>query len=140
MLRVERNFEEVLAQRRKAAQSGGDEQPVEDVRRLEGAILETFAGMNWAIARRANLSFSEMSRRSISRYLARFDAIYTLNQDLLLEFHYDPRLIDPTRWIGHVFPGVTIPHEWRIASNEEVLSNDHDWKAVSLGGPASADF
>jgi hypothetical protein len=45
------------------------------------------------------------SKRSILEFLPKFDAIFTLNQDLLLEFHYnfDHR---PSRWIGSYYPGI----------------------------------
>src|SRR5207244_4449045 len=36
----------------------------------------------------------------------RFDAIYTLNQDLLLELHYRPDRFPNPRWEGSYYPGL----------------------------------
>lgn len=51
----------------------------------------------------------------VAEYLARFDAIFTLNQDLLLERHYlnqNVGLAQSRRWSGFQLPGVRVlnPH------------------------------
>jgi SIR2-like domain len=66
----------------------------EQYRVLKKAILESFQEMNLALANRGTLEFSNIRRFSAKGFLARFDAIYTLNQDLLLELLYDPLLED----------------------------------------------
>jgi hypothetical protein len=43
---------------------------------------------------------------SVTAFLGRFDAIFTLNQDLLLELLYDPQLESPRRWNGRFWPGI----------------------------------
>jgi len=57
----------------------------------------------------------------VSTFLAKFDAIFTLNQDLLLEHHYidqyDISLTDGRRWNGMQLPGMT-----RIASQEPLYA------------------
>jgi hypothetical protein len=48
-----------------------------------------------------------MPRRSFKMFLAQFDAIFSLNQDLLLERHYLPVFVQ-TRWDGVVCPGTRL--------------------------------
>jgi hypothetical protein len=46
---------------------------------------------------------------SIQKFLVRFDAIFTLNQDLLIEVHYNNQnvvLWQGTRWQGYELPGM----------------------------------
>jgi hypothetical protein len=76
--------------------------------RLKRAVLGSFREMNLALAKRVNFSFSNSFAFSVTRFLARFDAIFTLNQDLLLELHYDPQLADSRqpRWNSCEFRGV----------------------------------
>jgi SIR2-like domain len=75
---------------------------------LQHAIYASFRAMNLALANRADFNFSNDRHYSVNGFLARFDAIYTLNQDLLLELHYDPSLEDTRhpRWNARFFPGV----------------------------------
>lgn len=122
MLRVYRNFEEVLGQRRRDAREGISSQ-AEDVEALERAIRDTFRDMNKAFAEMPSLNFSNMFGFSVSRFLHQFDAIFSLNQDLLLELNYDTGyecFSGPVRrWQGHQFPGVRISTEWRAASKQD---------------------
>jgi hypothetical protein len=76
--------------------------------RLKTAVLESFREINLALAKRVQFNFSNDRAFSVNRFLARFDAIYTLNQDLLLELHYDPSLEDSRqpRWNARYFPGI----------------------------------
>jgi hypothetical protein len=114
MLRVGRNFEDVLELRRSHAREPNNEQAQEDVRQLEPAIRETFRDMNLTFSRLSGLSFSTDADRSVDTYMAAFDGIYTLNQDLLLEFQYDAR----GRWEGWYCPGVTTPCNWKTEDRE----------------------
>lgn len=52
---------------------------------LQRAVYESFRAMNLALASRTDFNFSNDRRRSMNGFLARFDAIYTLNQDLLCD-------------------------------------------------------
>ena len=49
---------------------------------------------------------SNDNERAVQRFLGRFDAIFTLNQDLLLELYYDPTLYHLGRWNGTCCPGI----------------------------------
>jgi hypothetical protein len=83
--------------------------------KFEDAISYVFDQMNRSYAGLGNLDFGSRHGYSIQAFLARFDAIFTLNQDLLLELSYQiPAGID---WNGYQFPGMVQPEpsakEWR---------------------------
>jgi len=123
LLRLSGNFEQVLAARRALAErEPSNEQALEDVRRLEEAILTSFASVNAALARLPDLRLSGTSdmRCSIRQFLARFDAIFTLNQDLLLELHYDGMGLESRgRWQHYYFPGIVLTRGWLRERREE---------------------
>jgi len=103
------NFEDALSEiqeQYKADPSGANRARLE---RMQGAVMATFRAMNEAFARRPGMEFSNERQFSIIDFLARFDAIFTLNQDLLLELHYNIDLHEPRRWNGHHFPGMRPP-------------------------------
>ena len=116
MLRRDGNFERVLGARREvAAREPDNRQAAEDLIQLQSAIMKTFQEMNTTLAERRHFSFSQEGRCSMRRFLARFDAIFSLNQDLLLELHYDGMHLESNgRWGGYDFPCIKIPHDWRI--------------------------
>lgn len=78
----------------------------EQYQALKRAILESFQEMNLALANRRTLEFSNSRRFSVKGFLARFDAIYTLNQDLLFELLYDPLLEDRSPRRSCYSPGI----------------------------------
>lgn len=79
---------------------------------MEAAIRQMFEDMNRGFfANRQTFEFSNDRSNSVSQFLARFDAIFSLNQDLLLELGYcqvEPRQAISTRrvWSGLEFPGM----------------------------------
>lgn len=79
------------------------------LRTLQACVLRAFQGMNDAFLAMPGMEFQQFRESMLSTFLARFDAIFTLNQDLLLEHHYVPQvaLIDPRRWNGAQLPGMT---------------------------------
>ena len=78
---------------------------------LERAIDQMFADMNRAFIERAAFEFQNQIAYQIGPSLTRFDAIFTLNQNLLLERHYFANdgyfIAAPRRWIGPALPGLT---------------------------------
>ncbi|MCW0159670.1 SIR2 family protein [Burkholderia pseudomallei] len=83
----------------------------EPIQLLEAAISDSFRAMNMSFAaQRLQFEFGQEARSSITDFWARFDAIFTLNQDILLELHYDPTLTR-RRWAGIQWPGVA-PAGW----------------------------
>jgi len=74
---------------------------------LTKCVIEMFEDMNSGFPK--SFEFSNMSSQSVGEFLARFDAIFTLNQDLLLETHYlsfDLSLRNSRRWDGAALPGL----------------------------------
>jgi hypothetical protein len=79
----------------------------EDTDRLSeftSAIAEIFNGMNNQFAN-VNFEFQNEVRYMVRAFLERFDAIFTLNQDGLLEHQYFPGFVGG-RWNGAQLPGV----------------------------------
>jgi len=79
---------------------------------LQSALAGMFNAMDNAFATTAFESTND-SRFMIRTFLVRFDAIFTLNQDLLLERHYlddNVALSSARRWSGWQMPGLKLLH------------------------------
>lgn len=74
--------------------------------KLQSAVRRMFSDMNEAIAK--GFELDKAKEGSIGALLARFDAIFTLNQDLLLESIYVDRAeeVSAGRWKGARLPGM----------------------------------
>ncbi|MGO9413417.1 MAG: hypothetical protein ACLQCB_22040 [Spirochaetia bacterium] len=76
---------------------------------LQSAITRMFADMNRAFLNLIDWEFSADRESKVQVFLARFDAIFTLNQDIFLEKHYcndNVMLLGARRWSGAYFPGL----------------------------------
>jgi len=76
---------------------------------FQTAITRMFEDMNRAFFEITNWEFQNFKPRMISTFLARFDAIFTLNQDVLLEHYYfngNIALSDVRKWVGPQLPGM----------------------------------
>jgi hypothetical protein len=58
------------------------------LRRLQAAVSKVFELMNRAFFAAPGIEFQQDIARTLRSFLVRFDAIFTLNQDVLLEHHY----------------------------------------------------
>jgi hypothetical protein len=75
---------------------------------FQSAVIQMFNHMNDGFFK-MSFEFQQSLEMSIGRFLARFDRIFTLNQDLLLEHHYidnNVALLSNTRWNGSELPGM----------------------------------
>jgi len=92
------------------------------LRRLQNAVLKVFEQMNQAFFDAPGMEFQQHIDRLLRTFLVRFDAIFTLNQDVLLEHHYfrHIELAGPRRWNGPQLPGLL-----RIPNN--AASTDPSW-------------
>jgi hypothetical protein len=104
---------------------------------LESAIKDTFDSMNKGL-RRSNLEFSQDRLNSISLFLTKFDVIFTLNQDLFLEYHYMNSNIElnaPQRFNGPALPGMLPEHPVQLGSwaDTDWLPNPREEFSVSEG-------
>jgi hypothetical protein len=80
-------FEVALEELRKTAQRDRSQEPL--VTAFESALTRMFEAMNAGYGSQAfEFSDSMVDRRPVQSFLSRFTAIFTLNQDLLLERHY----------------------------------------------------
>jgi hypothetical protein len=91
---------------------------------LQTAVSTMFKAMNIGFQGVQMLNFTNNGAGSVSRFLTRFDSIFTLNQDVLLELHYVNDNVSlecdrQPRWIGSDLPGMqrAIPTEARITNS-----------------------
>src|SRR5437870_10543087 len=97
-------FEAALEDQRTQAVRFPSPATIDPMQRLEDAIRGMFADIDKAFAEIDDFNFGVTSHDSITGLLTRFDAIFTLNQDLLLERHY---LVDTMSKLLH-------PRDWQI--------------------------
>jgi hypothetical protein len=102
------NFEDVLSQVQSTyvATKTGENQ--DRLNAMQDALSDVFGRMNLHLADR-QFEFSNDIAHSIQKFLARFDAIFTLNQDLLIEVHYNNQNVAlwyGTCWQGYELPGL----------------------------------
>jgi hypothetical protein len=77
---------------------------------IQSSIQRLFSDMNSALLTIGAFEFQQHRNYQVATTLARFDAIFTLNQDLLLEHHYlndNVSLLSNGRWNGYQLPGLT---------------------------------
>lgn len=129
LLRSNGNFELTLAALQNDAR-GGNQAAEERLTHFETAIRDTFDEMNRVFADNGGINTGPDRTNTVSSFLARFETVYTLNQDLLLELHYSNELTEPRKWVGLNFPGVTPPAQWQ--------GQDLRAKAVSTWTPGTA--
>lgn len=132
-----KGFEEALAKLQAPMQSGKTNPSLV---KLQSAIIKMFSDMDAGFV---NVSFENREQpkdQTVAKFLSRFDAIYTLNQDLLLERRYLSKSISEynEKWSDYQMPGMvrgqgfkegkhTGPHigKWYVRRdcNIEILPN-----------------
>ena len=76
---------------------------------LQAAVIAMFNDMNEGFNGIDDWEFSNKMDSQIATFLTKFEAIFTLNQDLLIEKHYlsaTPELRRKDRWDGVAMPGL----------------------------------
>jgi hypothetical protein len=112
--RYEKNFENALSEVQREFLSAPSSSEVKArLNKLQGAIAAMFERINAGFEPPAPFEFSNDLHYSISRLLARFDAIFNLNQDVLLELRYAPQVLSAStaRLSGLEMPGITPVHD-----------------------------
>ena len=110
---VNSGIEAVLSELQEAYLRGGSTAAKRDVDDMQAAVLLMFQTMDDALQETAFELQNEI-RFLVRAFLIRFDAIFTLNQDCLLERHYlndNVRLGSPDRWQGWRIPGMIRVHD-----------------------------
>jgi hypothetical protein len=104
LLRRDRNFEDVLA----ALQNATDTEGTRRCATLTSVLVGMFneMGLNF-MQRDFEFRSPPEIQYSLTTFLSRFDAIFTLNQDTLLEQKYVP-LVGPPRWGRCHTPGMKL--------------------------------
>jgi hypothetical protein len=74
--------------------------------RFQRAVIDLFSRLNKTFVTMTDFEFNTDVKFSVKHFLARFDAIFSLNQDLLLEIHYMPTFSPFGRWNGVALPGM----------------------------------
>jgi hypothetical protein len=121
------NFEEALTELQNEVATSARPGTAERLQKLETAIVDAFAAMNRNLGA-ASFNFSNDLKYSLPEFLVLFDAIFTLNQDLLLEKHYlyPPQIIALTgarRWLGGCLLGIDeIPNPAQTALYDPLLA------------------
>lgn len=101
-------FEAVLADLQEEHTKSGRTTPEPNLANLQSAIMRMFNDMNEAFSRSEfQFEFINLRKYQVREFLVRFDAIFTLNQDTLLEQHYLNGSIELSqRWNGWQIPGM----------------------------------
>ncbi|OIQ93598.1 hypothetical protein GALL_244460 [mine drainage metagenome] len=114
LLNRAQGFESALAQVQREYALRSTEANLANLQALQKAIRKMFADMDAGFAALPSLDFPDRRGHhnvefKISGFLGRFDAIFSLNQDLLLERHYqngDLVTALPRKWSGRERPGL----------------------------------
>jgi hypothetical protein len=102
-------FEAALAELQAGCRHGNAPGKQDQLDRLQHALAGMFTDMKTAFATRGTLEFQNDIARMISTFMHRFDAIFSLNQDVLMEMYYltgDLALSHARRWAGGELPGM----------------------------------
>jgi hypothetical protein len=108
--------------------------PLEDI---QTAIARVFDRMNRSYEQNPmGIEFQNDKRMLLRTFLVEFDAIFTLNQDVLLEQHYLQHVLlasDSRRWDGPQVPGMT-----RVRPEEQTLGQH--WAVGRLTPSSTYEF
>lgn len=102
-------FENALAELQADCRRGGSSEQRDRLERFQQALARMFNDMKAAFADRRTLEFQQDISRMLGTFLHRFDAIFSLNQDVLMEMFYlndNLNLSHSRRWSGGELPGM----------------------------------
>jgi hypothetical protein len=103
-------FETVMADLQ-VSKSPDDQKRAED---LLTSVVGIFNNMNNSFMyKQFEFENPPSVQHSVTAFLGRFHAIYTLNQDSLLELHYNPHFGTPQNWSRLYHPGLRFPSTFR---------------------------
>ena len=103
---------------------------------LQNAVVRMFTDMNNAFMEISDWEFQNGVDRKVGTFLTRFDAIFTLNQDVLLEHYYlndNISLVGKRKWSGPELPGM------RRAPSPDPFYSD-SWARSTWSPLPEADF
>jgi hypothetical protein len=103
------NFENALSEvQREYLHASSSTEAKKRLDRLQGAIATMLDRLNATFEPPREFEFCNDIQYSVSRFLAMFDSIFNLNQDLLLDMRYSTQILTAsgTRWSGFASPGM----------------------------------
>src|ERR1017187_1633203 len=103
---------------------------------IQSAVARMFVDMNRGYFDHTNFEFQQSRERMVGTFLTRFDAIFTLNQDLLLEHFYidnNVSLLSNRKWGGSELPGM------RPMPNQATI-NPNSWAQRNWSPAAKEEF
>ena len=106
--RHSRNFENALSEvQREHLNVPSSAEAKERLDRLQSAIAVMFEQFNATLEPPREFEFCNDMQYSVSRFLAKFDSIFNLNQDLLLDMRYSQQILTASgvRWNSFESPG-----------------------------------
>jgi hypothetical protein len=107
LTRYEKNYEDALAEVQGQYLNARTSPEIKArLETLQSAIVKMFSRLNSTFEAMTDFEFSTDLAFSVARYLAKFDAIFSLNQDLLIELGYQDAFPVGTHWSGLEIPGV----------------------------------
>jgi hypothetical protein len=107
--RHSKNFENALSEvQRDYLQASTSAEAKERLDCLQDAIAIMFGQLNATFEPPREFEFCNDREYSVSRFLAMFDSIFNLNQDLLLDMRYSTQILTASgaRWNGFESPGM----------------------------------
>lgn len=100
-------FEDTLAELQQTYEHNKDPATGQQLRTFNSALAGMFNAMTQAFQRIAFEPNTD-SQFSIVSFLERFDALFTLNQDMLLELHYLHAVVGRGKWSAARSPGIRV--------------------------------
>lgn len=108
------------------------QQPKDNLKAFQSALENMFRDMNTAFHNLTDFDFQNDRDFSVRRFLTRFDAIFTLNQDLLMEYQYlnnSVQLVSNGKWNDGQIPGMRkVSHYYADAGGRRPVT---EWVAES---------
>lgn len=99
------NFEDALSTVQRDYTASPTDQNRQRLAGMQQVLTDAFEVMNSIFEARGTLDFS--NEVSIRQFLAKFDGIFTLNQDLLIELNYPNLFEDAVLWHANVLSAWT---------------------------------
>ncbi|WP_125957219.1 SIR2 family protein [Novosphingobium sp. MD-1] len=134
-----------------ARQKTGDQTAATLLETLQIAVVAMFNDMNEGFNGIINWEFSNHINSQIATFMMNFEAIFTLNQDLLIENHYlsaNPELRRNDRWDGAAMPGLLpvgngfasiVGQRWQIQDENSFKLEDRIQPYFKLHGSTNWD-
>lgn len=106
-----------------------------DLPAFNDALGRMFADMNEGYVARASFEFQSYKTQTVGEFLSRFNVIFSLNQDLLIEHYYMDCQTPASsgKWNGSSLPGMT-------PSPNPYVENPNSWSQREWNPQPQADF